>query len=86
MLCPFWLLESAADLTSDQIELRIYPGANGVFELYEDAGDGYEYENGEYRVTRFQWEEAAGKLEIRRPEKPAEWFVREWNPKVHLIQ
>jgi alpha-D-xyloside xylohydrolase len=30
----------------DPIELRVYPGANGSFTLYEDAGDGYDYEKG----------------------------------------
>jgi len=35
---------------SDTIELRIYPGSNGNFNIYEDAGDGYEYEKGEYSL------------------------------------
>ena len=32
----------------DPIELRVYPGANGSFTLYEDAGDSYDYETGKY--------------------------------------
>jgi len=33
---------------SDTIELRIYPGADGSFTIYEDEGDGYNYETGKY--------------------------------------
>jgi alpha-D-xyloside xylohydrolase len=35
----------------DPIELRVYPGANGSFTLFEDAGDGYSYENGSGYAT-----------------------------------
>ncbi len=34
-----------------KITLHTYPGAEGRFLLYEDAGEGYAYENGEYRLT-----------------------------------
>lgn len=33
---------------ADTIELRIYPGADGTFSMYEDEGDGYDYETGKY--------------------------------------
>ena len=32
----------------DNLELRVYPGADGSFTLYEDEGDNYNYEQGEY--------------------------------------
>jgi alpha-D-xyloside xylohydrolase len=35
-----------ASAKSDPIELRIYPGADGHFVLYEDEGDNYDYERG----------------------------------------
>lgn len=38
-------------------ELVVYGGAEATFLFYEDAGDGYAYENGEYRVTRLSWSE-----------------------------
>lgn len=37
-----------ANERADTIELRIYPGADGAFNLYEDEGDGYNYETGKY--------------------------------------
>jgi alpha-D-xyloside xylohydrolase len=33
---------------ADTIELRVYPGADGSFTLYEDEGDNYDYETGKY--------------------------------------
>ncbi|HEX5345283.1 MAG TPA: DUF5110 domain-containing protein, partial [Duganella sp.] len=54
-----------ADQKSEQpIELRVYPGQDGSFELYDDAGDGPGYTKGEYAVRRFSWDQARGKLAI----------------------
>lgn len=39
------------DQVGQDIELLVFPGADGSCELYEDAGDGYGYENGEYSLT-----------------------------------
>jgi alpha-D-xyloside xylohydrolase len=43
-------------------KVRVYPGANGEFTLYEDDGKTYAYEKGEGRITRFRWDDAAQKL------------------------
>ena len=45
-------------------ELRICTGADGGFTLYQDAGDGYGYEQGEYALTRIHWEDQARRLTI----------------------
>ena len=50
------------------LELHIYPGADAEFTLYEDAGDGYGYEEGEYTLTRFQWNDAERSLTPVRPD------------------
>lgn len=44
------------------LELRIYVGADAAFTLYEDAGNGYGYERGEYRLTQLRWSEREGAL------------------------
>jgi alpha-D-xyloside xylohydrolase len=41
-------LQYATEKTADTIELRVYPGANGSFTLYEDENDNYNYEQGQY--------------------------------------
>ena len=43
----------------DNLELRVYPGADGDFVLYEDAGDGYGYEQGEFAQIRFHWNDSS---------------------------
>jgi len=48
----------------DPIELRIYPGANGDFTLYEDENDGYDYEKGVYATIPLHWDDAAHTLTI----------------------
>ena len=48
----------------DNLELRIYPGADGSFTLYEDEGDSYNYEKGAYSVILFSWNEKTRTLTI----------------------
>lgn len=43
-------------------EIRVYPGADGEFSLYEDAGDGYDYETGACSVVKIFWHEAQREL------------------------
>lgn len=52
---------STADMEGGAITLHIYPGADGSFTLYEDAGDGYGYENGEYCLTEITYNDAEKK-------------------------
>ncbi|MBW8782988.1 MAG: glycoside hydrolase family 31 protein [Verrucomicrobia bacterium] len=46
------------------IELRVYPGADGTFTLYEDEGDGYGYEKGQRATIPFTWSDRARTLVI----------------------
>lgn len=46
-------------------ELVVYGGQNAEFVLYEDAGDGYGYEKGEYRTTKYTWNEKTQKLSTK---------------------
>ena len=48
----------------DQIEVRVYPGADGDFTLYEDEGDNYNYEKGVYTTIPFHWNDKARTLTI----------------------
>jgi len=48
----------------DNLEMRIYPGANGSFVLYEDEGDNYNYEKGAYATITFQWNDSKKVLTI----------------------
>ena len=48
----------------DNLEMRVYPGANGSFTLYEDEGDNYNYEKGAYTTITFQWNDSKKQLTI----------------------
>lgn len=57
-------MEYALQRPADTIELRIYPGADGQFTLYEDAGDGYDYEQGAFATTKISWKDQTHTLSI----------------------
>jgi alpha-D-xyloside xylohydrolase len=48
----------------DNLEIRIYEGANGEFSLYEDENDNYNYEKGMYSTIKFTWNDAKKELSI----------------------
>jgi alpha-D-xyloside xylohydrolase len=39
------------------ITLKIYPGQDGSFTLYQDEGDNYNYEHGEYSTIPMHWDD-----------------------------
>jgi hypothetical protein len=59
---PF--IQYSTEKPADPIELRIYPGANGSFTLYEDENDNYDYEKGVYSTIAFHWDDAKRELTI----------------------
>jgi alpha-D-xyloside xylohydrolase len=58
------VMEYATERPADTIELRIYPGADGKFTLYEDGNDGYQYERGQFAVIAFEWVDATRELVV----------------------
>ncbi len=48
----------------DDITLTVFPGKDGETALYEDSGDGYGYENGEYKLTKIIWHDSERRLEV----------------------
>ena len=58
------LMQYSTEKPADPIELRIYPGADGSFTLYEDENDNYDYEKGVLATIRFTWKDAKQELTI----------------------
>ncbi len=56
--------EWATEKPADPIELRIYPGANGSFTLYEDENDNYDYERGLYATIPVEWDDVTHTLTL----------------------
>lgn len=48
----------------DNLEIRVYPGADGSWTLYEDEGDSYNYEKGLFAQIPFLWDDASRTLTI----------------------
>lgn len=49
---------------AESLDLVIFPGSDGGFDLYEDAGDGYDYERGEFSIIPLRWDDAARRLTL----------------------
>ena len=43
-------------------KVRVYPGANGTFQLYADDGTTYAYEQGKHEITELRWDDTNSKL------------------------
>ncbi|MGC2659202.1 MAG: glycoside hydrolase family 31 protein [Bryobacteraceae bacterium] len=57
-------LQYATEHPPDPIELRVYPGANSDFNLYEDQNDGYAYEKGVHAIIPIHWDDTRHRLTI----------------------
>jgi alpha-D-xyloside xylohydrolase len=56
--------QSADESVNEPLEIRVYPGADGAFVMYEDEGDNYDYEKGSYTMRQFTWHDGARKLSL----------------------
>jgi alpha-D-xyloside xylohydrolase len=57
-------MQYTSEKPMDTLEMRIYPGADGQFNLYNDEGNNYNYEKGKYSVIPFKWNEQQQTLTI----------------------
>jgi len=57
-------MEWSTQKPADPIELRVYPGADGDFTLYEDENDNYDYAKGQHATIQLHWNDKAKTLTI----------------------
>lgn len=57
-------MEWSDQLSSDSLTMKVFPGQDATFTLYEDEGDTYNYEKGQYSTITFQWNDRARQLTI----------------------
>jgi len=57
-------VQFATEKKWDQLEIRVYPGANAEFTLYEDENDNYNYEKGAFSTIKFTWNDAKKTLTV----------------------
>ncbi len=55
-------VQYSAEKPWNNLEIRVYPGEDAFFQLYEDEHDNYNYENGAYSTINFKWNEGDQKL------------------------
>ena len=53
---------------ASSLELRVYPGADATFDLYEDEGTNYNYEHGVSSLIKLRWDNARHELTIGKRE------------------
>lgn len=58
------VVQHSAQDSNQELEIRIYEGANGEFTLYEDEGDNYNYEKGQFSTIQFTWDDAKKTLTV----------------------
>lgn len=71
----------------DPLTLDIYPSGESIFTLYEDDGETYAYEQGEFALTEFICKENADEVEINIGKSKGEYkgklTVRSWGLNIH---
>jgi alpha-glucosidase/alpha-D-xyloside xylohydrolase len=55
----------AEEKVDDPVTLWVYPGADGVFSLYEDDGRTFNYRQGEFMRVRMEWDDGKRQLQLR---------------------
>lgn len=50
-------MQYAEDKEGEPVILHIFPGSDGSFTLYEDEGNNYRYEQGEYLTISLNWKD-----------------------------
>ncbi len=81
---PF--IQYAEEKKADPIELRIYPGADAEFTLYEDENDNYNYEKGVYATIPFYWDDGEQELTIGDRKGVFPGMLEERNFQIFLVK
>ena len=58
------VMQYVDEVKNPVVEIMVFPGADGSFTLYDDAGDGYQYEKGEFSEIPLKWDDAKKALTI----------------------
>lgn len=78
-------VQYASEKPWDDLEVRVYPGADGEFILYEDEGDSYNYEQGAFTEIPFSWDNDHGTLTIGARQGKYPGMLKERRFRIHLV-
>ncbi|MDQ8179377.1 TIM-barrel domain-containing protein [Pelagicoccus sp. SDUM812005] len=51
-------LQHTGESPRNEVSILLYPGADTTFDLYQDDGETYAYEEGDFELTELSWDEA----------------------------
>ena len=74
------------DESQDPTEIRVYMGADGSFNLYEDEGNNYNYEQGKFSNIPFTYDEETKTLTIGKREGSFDGMLENRTFKVVFVQ
>ncbi|MGI6672564.1 MAG: TIM-barrel domain-containing protein [Christensenellales bacterium] len=57
-------IQNTQQTVTAEMVIRVYTGTDASFLFYEDAGDGYAYEEGQYTLTQLEWNEQEQRLVV----------------------
>jgi alpha-D-xyloside xylohydrolase len=70
-------IEYTGQKKEEPLDIYVYTGADGSFDLYEDEGTNYNYETGKFSIIRISWSEKDQKLTILDRKGEFEGMVKE---------
>lgn len=78
-------VQFATEKPWDDLQIRVYPGADGEFILYEDEDDNYNYEKGLYSTIRITWNDRDRQLTIHPRQGSYDGMLTERNFRIVLV-
>ncbi len=66
------VMEYSAAQIDKPVTALVYPGGDALFTLYQDACDGYAFEQGDYAVATLLWDDSRQKFEVKTKGFPRE--------------
>jgi alpha-D-xyloside xylohydrolase len=85
-ILPFGPKEQfVSEKPADPIELRVYPGADATFTLYEDEGTNYNYDRGNFSMIEFKWNNRKSEIEIEKRFGSFPHMLKERKFSVHVV-
>ncbi len=79
------VMQYVDEIPNAPIEVRVYTGKDAEFEIYEDEGNSYRYEEGKYAVTKLNWSDKDQKLTVGEPVGSFDNMVKDREYRITLV-
>ena len=79
------IVDSTRD-KEDPTDIRIYPGQDGHFLLYDDEGDSYRYEKGSYATISLDWNDRMHSLSLGKRQGEFPGMLKARNMRVFIVR